>query len=200
VIWYAAQEGLGTALVNGLAREAVPPVAKDGHLLIEARSHEVFGRKVSYNPLSRRVFIFDGTLTWPTPARTITDGFGPRVLRGQDDFHSGIDFPVRAGTEVRAVLPGRLHLVGYDPGGFGNFVVLDHGDGLFSLYAHLSTAEAPDQVAAGQVIGLSGATGKAFGPHLHFALYATGAYFPLTRDGIYNKEAAVDPWPLFERS
>lgn len=195
--WYAAKVGWASALVDGRIRMTVPPVIKDGHVLIEARSHEVFGHRVSYNPLSRRVFVFDRELAWPTPARAITDGFGPRVLRGKDDFHSGVDFPVRSGTEVRAALPGRLYLTGFDPGGFGRFVVLDHGAGLFSLYAHLTTAEAAEQVAAGQVVGLSGATGKAFGPHLHLALYATGAYFPLTEDGIFNKAAAVDPWPLF---
>ncbi len=198
--WYAAQAGLGTALVDGVARFGPAPVTtKDGHILIEARSHEALGRKVSYNPLSRRVFILDGKLAWPTPARTLTDGFGPRKLKGVDDFHSGIDFPVPSGTEVRAALPGTVYSVAYDPGGFGRYVVLDHVQGLFTLYAHLTNAKVSPgaRVAAGDLLGLSGASGKAYGPHLHFALYATGAFFPLTRAGTYNKEAAVDAWPLF---
>ncbi|MHB0886878.1 MAG: M23 family metallopeptidase [Bacillota bacterium] len=198
--WYAAKVGLGEALVDGETRIAPSPVATaDKHILIEARSHEVFGQKVSYNPLSERVFVFDQPLAWPTPARTLTDGFGPRKLDGADNFHSGIDFPVPAGTQVRAVLPGKVHMVGYDPAGFGRFVVLDHGNGLFSLYAHLTIAKVAtgELVAAGDLLALSGASGNARGPHLHFAMYATGARFPLLQGYIFNKEAAIDPWPLF---
>lgn len=204
--WYASAWFAPFADVNGKARIVVPPVVKDGHTLIESRSHEAFGHAVAWNDLSKRVFISDAPLAWPTDCRDLSSPFGWRVRKGSRQFHGGVDFPVVEGTPVRAVLPGKLKLTGDEgPGkGFGKYLVLDHGDGLFSLYAHLSDdllGGTKAAIDAGEVIAWSGNTGDSSGPHLHLGLFATSARYPLLdRDGVFKRESAVDSWPLFDRA
>jgi murein DD-endopeptidase MepM/ murein hydrolase activator NlpD len=100
------------------------------------------------------------------------DGYGPRGA----GWHPGIDFPARTGTRVVAAAAGRVAFAGYDDG-YGLLVVLDHGRGVQTLYAHLSVAAvAPGAtVAAGALVGRVGATGFATGPHLHFEVRVRGA-------------------------
>jgi murein DD-endopeptidase MepM/ murein hydrolase activator NlpD len=90
--------------------------------------------------------------------------------------HGGADFSSPAGTPIKAPNAGRVALAGsrYFTGGT---VVVDHGGGVFSLFAHLSRIDvaAGDAVDAGAVIGLVGATGRVTGPHLHWALRVNGA-------------------------
>jgi peptidoglycan hydrolase-like protein with peptidoglycan-binding domain len=105
-----------------------------------------------------------------------TDGFGPRGAR----FHTGIDYPAPLGTAVVAAGDGSVVSAGA-VAGYGNLVVLAHGSGVTSWYAHLSRIlVTPGQrVARGAVVGLVGATGDATGPHLHFEVRV--------------RDAAVDP-------
>jgi murein DD-endopeptidase MepM/ murein hydrolase activator NlpD len=100
------------------------------------------------------------------------DRYGPRGA----GWHAGIDFPAATGTAVTAAASGRVSFSGYDDG-YGLTVVLDHGDGLRTRYAHLSVAAvAPGtSVLAGQLVGRVGATGHATGPHLHFEVTVRGA-------------------------
>lgn len=104
--------------------------------------------------------------------------------------HGGVDLRAAAGTEVRASGPG-LVVLSADLYYSGNLVILDHGGGLFTLYAHLSElrVEEGQEVAAGQVLGLSGATGRVTGPHLHW-----GAKIG---DRPFDPRALLDP-ALFE--
>ncbi|MGL5406558.1 MAG: M23 family metallopeptidase [Propionibacteriaceae bacterium] len=91
-------------------------------------------------------------------------------------YHSGQDFAAPTGTPVYAIVDG---VIGHEINDFwaGNHVVLYHGDGGASLYAHLSaTTVKPGQIVhAGDVIGYVGNTGRSFGAHLHFEIYPTGA-------------------------
>lgn len=99
-----------------------------------------------------------------------------RTYNGQPrSSHPGTDFKVKAGTPVLAPAPARVALA-KDLYFTGNTVILDHGYGLFTLYAHLSTLEvkAGDRVTAQQRLGLSGATGRASGPHLHWGAVIHG--------------------------
>ncbi|WP_329020885.1 peptidoglycan DD-metalloendopeptidase family protein [Streptomyces sp. NBC_01601] len=83
-------------------------------------------------------------------------------------YHTGIDFEVPTGTSIHAIGPGKVVAAG--PGGaYGNQVVIRHSDGKYSQYAHMSKVKVSvgDSVNGGQIIGLSGETGNAFGPHLH---------------------------------
>jgi murein DD-endopeptidase MepM/ murein hydrolase activator NlpD len=91
------------------------------------------------------------------------------------EFHNGIDFVVDRGTPVRATAPGRVDAAGYE-GPNGNRVAIDHGFGYRSVYAHLSRVQVKsgEMVQRGEVIGLSGNTGRSSGPHLHYTLYYQG--------------------------
>jgi murein DD-endopeptidase MepM/ murein hydrolase activator NlpD len=103
----------------------------------------------------------------------ISDVFGSqRIFNGKTSSpHLGLDFRVPSGTPVTAMNDGTVLLA--RPLYFeGNFVVIDHGQGLLTLYLHLSEFKVKegDSVKRGQVIGLSGGTGRATGPHLHVAV------------------------------
>ena len=104
--------------------------------------------------------------------------FGTRsVLNGQPRSpHSGADFSSDAGTPIKAPNAGRVVLAG-DRYFTGNTVMIDHGLGLFSLFAHLSetAVREGDLVAAGEVVGKVGATGRVTGPHLHWSVRLNGA-------------------------
>jgi murein DD-endopeptidase MepM/ murein hydrolase activator NlpD len=119
-----------------------------------------------------------GRFAAPVEAR-ISDVFGTRrVFNGEtQSLHQGLDYAVPQGTPVRALNAGTVLLA--RPMFFeGNWVVLDHGQGLLSLYLHLSEFKVKEgeQVSRGQEIGLSGGTGRATGPHLHIAVRWQGVY------------------------
>ena len=119
-----------------------------------------------------------GSFAPPVEAE-ISDVFGvERVINGSvQSTHQGLDFRVPAGTPVAAVNRGKVILA--RPLFFeGNCVVLDHGQGLLTLYLHMSkfSVKQGDDVNKGQQLGLSGATGRATGPHLHLAVRWQGVY------------------------
>ena len=109
---------------------------------------------------------------WPVSG-PVGDGFGPRGPL----FHTGIDFPVPAGTPVRAAGYGCVQAAGWDAGGYGNLVVIGHRLGMTSWYAHLRRiAVRPGAcIGAGDLVGSVGSTGRSTGPHLHFELRLRGA-------------------------
>ena len=109
----------------------------------------------------------------------VGDRFGPRDNR----FHTGIDFTASFGASVRAAASGRVVHAGWDSGGYGYLVTLSHGNGVRTMYAHLSAVlvHRGQRIAVGVRLGRVGATGHAFGPHLHFEVRVRGA--------------AVDPLP-----
>ncbi|NDY43193.1 M23 family metallopeptidase, partial [Dissulfurirhabdus thermomarina] len=119
---------------------------------------------------------------WEPPFLRPVDGpvlspFGlRRILNGQPRSpHSGVDLRAAAGTPVRAANAGRVVLA-RDCYLSGKTLVLDHGGGLFSIYAHLAefAVTAGQQVRRGQVVGRSGASGRATGPHLHWGVSLLG--------------------------
>jgi len=93
-----------------------------------------------------------------------------------NQFHAGLDFPAPTGTAITAAASGRAIFSGYDDG-WGLTVVLDHGNGLHTRYAHLSSAAVSvgASVASGALVGRVGSTGFATGPHLHFEVTVRGA-------------------------
>jgi len=109
------------------------------------------------------------------------DGFG--VNRG-DHLHSGIDFPVPEGTAVGAAGVGTVIFAGYNTGGYGNLVVIQHRLGYTSWYAHLSsvTVSLGQAVDGGTRLGYVGSTGYSTGPHLHFE--------------VRRYDTPIDPAPL----
>ncbi len=107
----------------------------------------------------------------------ITSGFGPRIdpFLGTPALHTGVDLLDDYGAPVRATAAGTVVSAGFD-GGYGNMVEINHGNGLTTRYAHLSSIEVlPGQnVGLGTVLGRIGATGRATGPHLHYEVRIDG--------------------------
>jgi murein DD-endopeptidase MepM/ murein hydrolase activator NlpD len=113
-------------------------------------------------------------LIWPVNG-PITSGYGPRNIGSGYEFHPGIDIGVPTGTPIRAAAAGTVTIAGPE-GGYGNYTCIDHGGGLSTCYGHqerflVSTGQ---QVAQGQIIGLSDCTGYCLGPHLHFEVRING--------------------------
>jgi len=119
----------------------------------------------------------------PPVSGTVSSGFGKRGA----GTHEGIDILAPAGTEVHAAARGRVEYSGNGKRGYGNAVVLDHGDGITTLYGHLAAirVQSGETVAAGAVIGTVGRSGNATTHHLHFELQVDGE--------------AVDPVPYLNR-
>jgi len=107
----------------------------------------------------------------------IVSGFGMRTnpIGGGTGFHAGIDVAVGSGTPIRACRSGTVMIAGWQ-GGYGNTVVIDHGGGMATLYAHQSqvATSVGTKVLAGEVIGYVGSTGNSTGPHLHFEVRIAG--------------------------
>ena len=121
----------------------------------------------------------NGRWLWPTPSKLITSGFGYRSdpFNGGSAFHSGIDFGDPCGTPVGATRPGKVTFAG-PAGGYGNRVVVDHGEGLTSSYSHLQqiTVQVGDEVTQSNAVGLVGTTGRSTGCHLHFEIMVNGGF------------------------
>ena len=120
--------------------------------------------------------------------RRVTSEFGNRVdpITGKRKGHGGMDLAVPTGTPIRAALPGTVVVSKYNTGGYGYYVMIDHGNGLATLYGHCSKllAKVGQTVEVGDIIALSGSTGRSTGPHLHFETRVNGertnprAYLP----------------------
>lgn len=133
----------------------------------------------------RRIFtsssdarLWFGDFKKPLASET-TSAFGTqRLFNGQHrSYHRGTDFRAKVGTPVYASNSGVVRMARnlfYS----GNMVIVDHGVNIFTLYAHLSEIQVNDQqiIARGQQIGLSGATGRVSGPHLHWSVKVNGVY------------------------
>jgi murein DD-endopeptidase MepM/ murein hydrolase activator NlpD len=117
----------------------------------------------------------DGKMIWPATG-PISDRYGYLASRGRN--HWGIDVAISTGTPVVAALGGKVVLAGWDSGGYGYLVAIDHAGGLQTRYAHNSKVlvSVGQTVTQGQQISLSGSTGNSTGPHLHFEVYLNGAH------------------------
>ena len=130
-------------------------------------------RRVAYHSVSRGAG--SGALVWPVSG-PITSPFGWRILWGSLNFHTGVDIGAAYGTPVGTAASGKVVLAGWD-GGYGRCIVIDHGNGLATRYAHLSRIDVRlgEKVTRGEVIGNIGESGNADGPHLHFEVIIDGA-------------------------
>lgn len=125
---------------------------------------------------------------YPVDSVDIRSTFGlQRILNGKPrNVHNGLDFGGVEGDSIRAITDGIVRIAGKDFFYNGNFVLLDHGQGLTSVYLHMSEilAKENQKVKKGEVIGLIGETGRATGPHLHL--------------GIQWYKKRIDPMSLLE--
>lgn len=110
--------------------------------------------------------------------KRMASGYGWRIdpVYGVTKFHAGMDFAAPTGTEIYATGKGRVVKVDYTTGGYGNRIIVDHGYGYQTLYAHMSAfaVKQGETVQRGQVIGYVGNTGKSVGPHLHYEVHKNG--------------------------
>jgi peptidoglycan glycosyltransferase len=122
-------------------------------------------------PGSPKGVVGSGKFIWPSVFQAIS---GEVFKEG----HPGIDLSVPTGSVVYAADSGLVIFAGWSSQGYGNTIVIDHGNGYKTLYAHLSQVSqyCGAKVNSGQVIGLSGSTGNSTGPHLHFEVRVPGGY------------------------
>ena len=121
--------------------------------------------------------LWNEPFTVPIPGGTGTNFGHRRVFNGEPRApHSGADLRATTGTPIHATNSGRVMLA-KNLFFTGNTVILDHGAGIYSLYAHLSRIDIKrgDAVRNGQIVGLAGATGRVTGPHLHWGMRVQGA-------------------------
>lgn len=121
-----------------------------------------------------------GTFTWPAPEYTrISDDYGnrPHPILKVVKFHNGVDLAAPNGSPILAACDGQVVAAEYNAS-MGNYVMIDHGDGLFTVYMHASMLNVTEgqMVSAGDEIAAVGSTGRSTGPHLHFSVRKNGNY------------------------
>ncbi|WP_234554385.1 M23 family metallopeptidase [Thermus caliditerrae] len=149
-----------------------------------ARQAQAQTQRASVKPQVRRVSYQEGGMRWPLSGFRITTYFGQRGAFQR--YHTGIDLAAPYGTPIVAAKAGQVQVAGWSSYGYGFHVVVDHGGGVETLYAHMSriAVRSGEWVEAGQVIGYVGSTGWSTGPHLHFEVRVGGvarnplAYLP----------------------
>lgn len=144
-----------------------------------ARSNEIrqmIQSRMQQNSGSDQIVHGNGTFIWPCNG-PITSPFGYRThpIFGTTIYHSGIDIGVDYNTPIHAADGGTVILAGWC-GGYGNAVIIDHGNGLQTLYGHNTSVVVSEgqTVSQGQVIAYSGSTGYSTGPHCHFEVRRNG--------------------------
>ncbi|MBR1605945.1 MAG: M23 family metallopeptidase [Alphaproteobacteria bacterium] len=161
--------------INGVPPRKVEPTEKDLHKINIER--EDLYRALSYHtnkPLWEKGFVM------PVKGRTSGNFGGQRVMNGKPRApHRGMDIAAPEGTPVYASSDGNVTLSGGNYFYTGNVVVLDHGQNLSTIYAHLksTTVKKGDKVKQGDIIGYVGQTGRATGPHLHWGASVNNVRF-----------------------
>jgi len=163
-----------------------------------------------YYVADNKICEVDGTVALKANGVDPSFTLGYAVTPGKTDYlyydgHNGWDLGLAMYTPVLAAADGTVTYAGWDSYGWGNTVLIDHGNGFKTRYAHLdSVAVTVGQlVSRGQQIGLSGTTGNSTGPHLHFGVYRTDQTLP-NGDMIavdpwgWQATTAADPWPYDE--
>ena len=146
------------------------------------RQSTVVSRRVVTGPVTEVVDkgtndgIAYGTWIWPSPYTDITSGFGWRILFGAPNYHPGVDIGCPIGTPIYATNDGVVLQAGWNNGGYGNWVLMSNGNGIETVYGHMSkvAVSAGETVHKGEIIGYSGETGFATGPHLHYEVRVNG--------------------------
>ena len=141
-------------------------------LLVEVENLDVLGERLD----DRRLLLESIPAGWPVRGY-LSSGFGARSspFTGTPVFHQGLDIAAREGTGVTATGPGTVVKSGFEAL-LGNVVVVEHGGGYRTIYAHLSSrrVEEGDFVERGEILGEVGSTGRTTGPHLHYEVRVDG--------------------------
>lgn len=146
---------------------------------IAALEQAVAEEKKKLAEASRRKYD-GGVFKWPAPSYTrISDDYGARIhpILKTQQFHNGIDMAAPSGSPILAAYDGEVVAAAYN-GSMGNYVMIDHGDNLYTIYMHASAlyVSKGQTVARGDKIAAVGSTGRSTGPHLHFSVRLNGSY------------------------
>ena len=149
-------------------------IQAQNELIAEIKRIEAEGKEVADNPYT------GGAFTWPCPSSTrVTSDYGTRVspTSGASSNHKGIDIGASAGAAIVAAANGTVKAANYSSAA-GNYVMIDHGGGLYTVYMHCSSLAVSEgtAVSAGQTIAYVGSTGISTGNHLHFGVSLNGSY------------------------
>lgn len=129
---------------------------------------------------ANRITYDGGKFKWPAPSYTrISDDYGNRIhpILKTQQFHNGIDMAAPSGSPILAAYDGEVVAADYS-GSMGNYIMIDHGDGLYTIYMHASAlyVSKGQTVGRGDKIAAVGSTGRSTGPHLHFSVRLNGSY------------------------
>lgn len=135
------------------------------------RIAEESGKRLTYD---------GGVFAFPAPSYTrVSDEYGDRIhpILGIPNFHNGVDLAAPNGSPILAAYDGEVVAASYSDS-MGNYVMIDHGDSLYTIYMHASAlyVSKGDVVARGEQIAAVGSTGRSTGPHLHFSVRKNGSY------------------------
>lgn len=175
----SSQEAEATTLLKNLtAEEKAYKKAYDEAEAAQNQAKAEIKRLLSNSSSSSSKYV-GGDFTWPVPGKyTITSPYGTRKdpITKVKSKHTGIDIAAGTGTPIVAANSGKVIVAGWSSKGYGNYVVIDHGGGRSTLYAHQSRLAVSKgaYVTRGQTIGYVGSTGYSTGPHLHFEVLING--------------------------
>ena len=148
---------------------------------IEALEAAIAEEKKKMLESSQTVLTYDGgVFKFPLASYTrVSDDYGNRIhpTLGVEQFHNGVDFAAPKGTAIYAAYDGKVVAATYSAT-MGNYVMIDHGDGLYTIYMHASAlyVQKDDIVVRGETIAAVGSTGRSTGNHLHFSVRKDGEY------------------------
>ena len=177
--WGTGGEWTGDTSYSSGSNEWTPGEGYDGSYTADGSDS---WSKIDYSDSYKQYYeeggYVGGQVSWvlePGVEYKVSSEQGWRELYGEADYHLGTDLACSAGTEIRAYNAGKV-LVSEYHWSYGNYVIVNHGGGLTTLYAHMSerAVSAGDWVESGQVLGYVGMTGSAYGYHLHFEVREDG--------------------------
>ena len=149
--------------------------------IIQALEAAIAAEKKRLLEENRKAIVYDGgQFKWPAPSYTrISDDYGNRIhpILGTQQFHNGVDMAAPSGSPILAAYDGEVVAASYSAT-MGNYIMIDHGDGLITIYMHASAllVSQGQMVSRGEQIGKVGSTGRSTGPHLHFSVRKDGSY------------------------
>ncbi|PBC60018.1 peptidase [Streptomyces sp. Tue6028] len=159
---------IGAKAVSGGATQSSAPAAK---------TESAPAAKADNAPAPQVAAKSSSGYTLPVAGGSVGTSYKVAGSMWSSGYHTGVDFVVPTGTTIKSIAAGTVVSAGWG-GAYGNQVVIQHADGKYSQYAHMSalSVSAGQTVTPGQQIGLSGATGNVTGPHLHFEIRTTPNY------------------------
>lgn len=190
--------GIGGAVTNASDYGVQDPDLREIISSLDKMEREVELQRNSYDEIEKRMSGRQDLLLHTPSIRPVNGGyisssFGRRTdpFSGRPAFHKGLDFPIERGTPVHATADGRVVFAQPTPG-LGKLVVIDHGFGFQTAYGHLSSilVSKGQSITRNQKVGLTGASGRASGPHLHYEVHVNGVAVD-PRDFMFNDEESL---------